>query len=119
MTLEDVRTSLSADKPPAELSPALLGLSWDGKSDWRRAHESAQQDEAPEGSWVHAYPTLHDRSGKLTTAPSLLTLFVNTRPGSLKINPMFVRGLLFACKTASATSLFCLPRFQGSSLVTN
>jgi hypothetical protein len=28
-----------------------------GKGDWKRAHESAQQDEGPEGSWVHAYLT--------------------------------------------------------------
>jgi len=27
----------------------------DAKGDWTRAHESAQQDEGPEGSWVHAY----------------------------------------------------------------
>jgi hypothetical protein len=33
----------------------LLGLWWDAKVDWRRAHESAQQDEGPEGSWVHAF----------------------------------------------------------------
>jgi hypothetical protein len=40
---------------PAELTPALLGLWWDAKGDWTRAHESAQQDEGIEGSWVHAY----------------------------------------------------------------
>jgi hypothetical protein len=34
---------------------------WDAKGDWKRAHESAQQDEGPEGSWVHAY--LHRKEG--------------------------------------------------------
>jgi hypothetical protein len=55
MTLDDFRQSLTAAKPPAELTPALLGLWWDAKGDWKQAHESAQQDEGPEGSWTHAY----------------------------------------------------------------
>jgi hypothetical protein len=55
MTLQDFRQSLSTDKPPDGLTPALLGLWWDAKGDWTRAHESAQQDEGQEGSWVHAY----------------------------------------------------------------
>jgi hypothetical protein len=50
MTVDDFRQSLTATKPPAELTLALLGLSWDAKGDWKRAHESAQQDEGPEGS---------------------------------------------------------------------
>jgi hypothetical protein len=31
------------------------------QGDWKRAHESAQQDEGQEGSWVHAY--LHRKEG--------------------------------------------------------
>ena len=54
MTVDDFRKSLAASEPPAELTLALAGLWWDGKGDWKRAHESAQQDEGPEGSWVHA-----------------------------------------------------------------
>ena len=52
MTLDDFHQSLTATDPPAGLSLALAGLWWDGKGDWKRAHESAQQDEGPEGSWV-------------------------------------------------------------------
>jgi hypothetical protein len=33
----------------------------DATGDWTRAHESAQQDEGVEGSWVHAY--LHRKEG--------------------------------------------------------
>ena len=55
MTFDDFRQSLPASNPPAELTLALVGLWWDAKGDWTRAHESAQQDEGPEGSWVHAY----------------------------------------------------------------
>src|ERR1035441_2547725 len=55
MTVDDFRQSLTAAKPPAELTLALSGLWWDAKGDWTRAHESARQDEGPEGWWVHAY----------------------------------------------------------------
>ena len=61
MTVDDFRQSLSASKPPVELTLALIGLWWDAKGDWTLAHESAQRDEGPEGSWVHAY--LHRKEG--------------------------------------------------------
>jgi hypothetical protein len=61
MTLEDFHQSLAATEPPAGMSLALAGLWWDAKGDWTRAHESAQQDEGAEGSWVHAY--LHRKEG--------------------------------------------------------
>src|ERR1700686_2956590 len=66
MTLEEFRTSLLGDEPPRELSLALAGLWWDAKGDWKRAHESAQQDEGPAGSWVHAY--LHRKEGDVSNA---------------------------------------------------
>jgi hypothetical protein len=55
MTLDDFRQSLTVAKPAAELTLPLAGLWWDAKNAWTRAHESAQQDEGPAGSWVHAY----------------------------------------------------------------
>jgi len=33
MTLDELRQSLAATEPPAELTPALVGLWWDGKGD--------------------------------------------------------------------------------------
>jgi hypothetical protein len=66
MTIEDFRHSLQNDRPPADLSLALAGLWWDAKSDWDKAHESAQQDEGPAGSWVHAY--LHRKEGDISNA---------------------------------------------------
>jgi len=54
MTLDEFLQSLTATQPPPGLSLALAGLWWDAKGDWTRAHESAQQDEGVEGSWVHA-----------------------------------------------------------------
>ena len=66
MTLEEFRESLTATEPPTRLTPALIGLWWDAKGDWTRAHESAQQDEGAEGSWVHAY--LHRKEGDQSNA---------------------------------------------------
>ena len=66
MTLEEFRESLTATEPPTGLTPALVGLWWDAKGDWTRAHESAQQDEGAEGSWVHAY--LHRKEGDQSNA---------------------------------------------------
>lgn len=61
MTSDEFRTSLTSKESPAGLSLALAGLWWDAKGNWKRAHESAQQDEGTEGSWVHAY--LHRKEG--------------------------------------------------------
>ena len=66
MTMEEFRDSLSRAEPPAGLDLALAGLWWDAKGDWRRAHEFAQQDERPAGSWVHAY--LHRKEGDASNA---------------------------------------------------
>jgi hypothetical protein len=61
MTLEDFKLSLGNSEPPAALTGALAGLWWDGKGNWKRAHEAAQEDSTSAGSWVHAY--LHRKEG--------------------------------------------------------
>lgn len=66
MKLSEFRDSLALSSPPAGLSLAVVGLWWDAKGDWTKAHESAQQDEGPAGSWVHAY--LHRKEGDATNA---------------------------------------------------
>jgi len=66
MTLDDFRQSLTASTPPNNVTHAQAGLWWDAKGDWTRAHESAQQDEGPDGSWVHAY--LHRKEGDHSNA---------------------------------------------------
>jgi hypothetical protein len=66
MTLQEFRESLLRTAPPDGLHLALMGLWWDAKGDWRKAHESAQQDEGPAGSWVHAY--LHRKEGDASNA---------------------------------------------------
>ena len=66
MTLQEFKDSLLNDEPPRDLSVGLAGLWWDAKGDWVRAHESAQQDEGPDGAWVHAY--LHRKEGDNSNA---------------------------------------------------
>ena len=61
MTLEEFRNSLSRGEPPRQLDLALTALWWDGKGDWKQAHEIAGQDEGPAAAWVHAY--LHRKEG--------------------------------------------------------
>ena len=43
------------------LFPLLKALWWDAKGSFDRAHEIAQDQEGPEGAWVHAY--LHRKEG--------------------------------------------------------
>ncbi len=66
MTLQEFHHSTVHDDPPKELSLALTALWWDAKGAWTKAHESAQQDEGPAGSWVHAY--LHRKEGDSSNA---------------------------------------------------
>lgn len=66
MTLQEFRESLSRSEPPDGLDFALTALWWDANGDWVKAHESAQQDEGPAGSWVHAY--LHRKEGDTSNA---------------------------------------------------
>ncbi len=61
MTIAEFR-ALSSD----DLDGALLALWWDGKGDWERAHNVAQDVSGADGSWVHAY--LHRKEGDLGNA---------------------------------------------------
>lgn len=66
MDIEEFRESLKRKAPPDGLSDALRALWWDGKGNWDKAHEAAQRDEGPDGSWVHAY--LHRKEGDMPNA---------------------------------------------------
>jgi hypothetical protein len=66
MTAEDLRKSLQADEPPAELTAPLAALWWDAKGDWARAHGLVDELETPEGMAVHAY--LHKKEGQASNA---------------------------------------------------
>jgi hypothetical protein len=61
MTLTQFKATLADRTPPTDLPPALRALWHDGKGDWQRAHEVAQDIETPDGAWIHAY--LHRKEG--------------------------------------------------------
>ena len=65
MTIEQFKATLADTSPPA-VSRALVALWHDGKGDWSRAHEVAQDIEDQTGSWVHAY--LHRKEGDASNA---------------------------------------------------
>jgi hypothetical protein len=66
LTLTEFRESTKATQPPAGLTPALVALWHDARGDWDRAHATAQDIDAPEGAWIHAY--LHRKEGDLANA---------------------------------------------------
>ena len=61
MTVDEFRVA-----DPTTLSGALLALWWDGRGNWEKAHEVAQDVEGRDGAWVHAY--LHRKEGDLGNA---------------------------------------------------
>lgn len=62
MSFAELQRSVAHDASvPEGLSPALQALWYDGRGDWQRAHECAQDDHSRDGSWVHAY--LHRKEG--------------------------------------------------------
>ena len=59
--LEDFLDSLGLTDPPKDLSVYLQALWYDGKGDWGKAHDIAQDISDENGSWIHAY--LHRKEG--------------------------------------------------------
>jgi hypothetical protein len=64
--MEEFLASLNNEKPPQNLTPELLSLWYDGKSQWKQAHDIAQEIDDKNGSWIHAY--LHRKEGDLGNA---------------------------------------------------
>jgi hypothetical protein len=61
MNLSDFIASLSQDSPPASLSLQLSSLWFDGKGDWKTAHDLINDENDKDSAWVHAY--LHRKEG--------------------------------------------------------
>jgi hypothetical protein len=60
------KESLTTSTSPPPLSSSLQALWYEGKGDWNRAHDIAQDIHTREGSWIHAY--LHRKEGDLGNA---------------------------------------------------
>jgi len=60
------KMSLSQPRVPADLPPILAALWHDGKGEWHKAHELAQDVPDPDGAWVHAF--LHRKEGDAANA---------------------------------------------------
>ena len=56
MTLDEFRVAEAT-----RFDGPLLALWWDGRGNWDKAHEVAQDVEDADGAWVHAY--LHRKEG--------------------------------------------------------
>ena len=66
MTLEEFKESTRRESPPKGISPLLKAMWYDAKGKWESAHNLAQDEHSPEGSWIHAY--LHRKEGDLGNA---------------------------------------------------
>ena len=66
MDYESFIKSISAEEPPAELSPYLNALWYDAKERWEMSHNIAQDINDRNGSWIHAY--LHRKEGDSANA---------------------------------------------------
>jgi len=66
MTFDDFRQSLKESVPPKGISQPLLALWFDGRGDWKSAHETAQEISDITGSRIHAY--LHRKERDLSNA---------------------------------------------------
>jgi hypothetical protein len=66
MTESEFHDSLKTAAAPEGLSLPLLALWHDARGDWSLAHETVQDDESPNGAWVHAY--LHRKEGDRSNA---------------------------------------------------
>ena len=66
-SIESFRSSVSADAPPSDVSPALQALWWALRGDWDQAHKCVQQHEDDDDcNWVHAH--LHRQEGDMRNA---------------------------------------------------
>lgn len=65
MDLQSFQASLDAPAPP-DAGPALQALWYDGKGDWKAAHDRLQDQDDRDSAWVHAY--LHRKEGDIANA---------------------------------------------------
>jgi hypothetical protein len=65
MDFSQFQGSLRQTAPP-DVSSALQALWYDGKGDWKAAHDRLQDQDDRDSAWVHAY--LHRKEGDISNA---------------------------------------------------
>ncbi|MCH6200614.1 hypothetical protein MMU07_13590 [Aquiflexum sp. LQ15W] len=66
MTFSEFKASINEKNPPKGISSQLEALWYDGKGDWKRAHELADGPSDKLSARVHAY--LHRKEGDIWNA---------------------------------------------------
>ncbi|WP_353483748.1 hypothetical protein [Haliscomenobacter sp.] len=79
MNFEQFQASLQSDTPPIFADPLVLALWHEGRNEWEKSHNIAQDVHSKEGSWVHAY--LHRKEGDIWNADYWYNRAGRKRPG--------------------------------------
>jgi hypothetical protein len=66
MNFDVFRESIQQDMPPVFSNPLLLAMWHEGRGEWDKSHDIAQDISSNEGAWVHAY--LHRKEGDIWNA---------------------------------------------------
>ncbi|HET7119401.1 MAG TPA: hypothetical protein VFI29_23095 [Hanamia sp.] len=66
MTVISFKESLSENKPPQNISLYLKALWYEGKGEWKKAHELIQDVDDSKAAWIHAF--LHRKEGDVSNA---------------------------------------------------
>lgn len=66
MTVISFNESLSENKPPQNISLYLKALWYEGKGEWKKAHELIQDVDDSKAAWIHAF--LHRKEGDVSNA---------------------------------------------------
>ncbi len=72
------KDSLKEAKPLEDFSKIIKALWFDGKGDWKSAHELIDQLQGQDAAWVHAY--LHRKEGDLWNADYWYARAKKSRP---------------------------------------
>lgn len=66
MTVISFKESLSENKPPQNISLYLKALWYEGKGEWKKAHELIQDVDDSKAAWIHAF--LHRKEVDISNA---------------------------------------------------
>ena len=78
IAIQEFKKSISAGSIPANLPLHLQALWYDGKGDWKRAHDLIDQQSDTASAHIHAY--LHRKEGDLWNADYWYKRAGNSRP---------------------------------------